>query len=110
MDRTEKLKMLNNLFTINNEIDAVVDAMRSTHNPDPSCGLYNAVFGALDVAIKATAAAIGDDEEWVWWMVHENECGHRGHEAGYTNALKPIRTAEDILDLIEEGNRANSEQ
>lgn len=99
--------MLNNLFTVNNELDAVVDAMRSTLNPDPSCGLYNAVFGALDVAIKATAAALGDDEEWVWWMVHENECGRNGHEAGYDNTLRPIRTAEDLLDLIED-NDANS--
>lgn len=110
MDRTEKLDMINDLFIAHDDIHRHIDALKSTLNPGPGCPLYNAVFELLNVAIMATAEALGDDEERVWWMVHENECGRRGHEAWYINALKPIRTAEDLLELIEEDNRANSEQ
>ena len=48
-----------------------------------------------------TSAAIGDTATWLDWFVHENDCGRKGHEAGYDNRVKPIRTAEDLIDLIE---------
>lgn len=104
MDRVKKLHMIDDLFAAHDEMHAALDSLKESLNPDPSCGLYSAAFGLLDVAVSATAAALGDNDGWLDWMIHENECGRRGHEAGYINALKPIRTAEDILDLIEEGN------
>ena len=58
---------------------------------------------------KATASAVGDNSEWLEWMIHENDCGRRGHEAGRQDAMKPIRTAKDILYIIEDNN-ASSEQ
>lgn len=101
MDRTEKLKMMNNLFTAIDAVHAQLDALRSTLNPDPGCALYNAVFELLNVAISSTSAAIGDSCEWLDWFVNENDCGRKEHEAGYEKRLKPIRTVEDLLALIE---------
>ena len=101
MTRAEKLKMLNDLFAAHDDIQRHIEALKSTLNPDPGCAFYESVFKLLDVAVNVTASAIGDNSEWLEWMVHENDCGRRGHEAGYTDQLKPIRTAEDLLDLIE---------
>ena len=104
MDRAEKLKMLNDLFTAHDDINLHIGALKATLNPDPGCAFYESVFKLLDVAVNATASALGDNSEWLVWMIYENECGRRGHEAGYDGQIKPIRTVEDLLDLIEEGN------
>ena len=109
MDRKTKLHMIDDLFAAHDAIYDQIDALKSTIDPDPGCALYEAIFGLLDVAIRATSAAIGDNIEWLEWMIYENDCGRKGHEAGRANTMRPIRTAEDILDLIED-NDANSEQ
>jgi hypothetical protein len=108
VNHQQKLERIRELFAAHDDVLAQLDALHPALNPDPGCELYSAIFGLLDVAINATAAALGDNSNWLEWMVNENECGRRGHEAGYSNALKPIRTAEDLLDLIED-NDANSE-
>lgn len=109
MTRAEKLDMINDLFIAHDDIHRHIDALKSTLNPDPGCALYDSVFKMIDVAVKATASALGDKSEWLDWMIYENDCGHKGHEAGRVCTFRPIRTAEDILDIIED-NDVNSEQ
>ena len=99
--RQQKIHLLDDLIAAHDAVHAQMDALKLTINPDPGCLLYNAVFELLEVAISSTATAIGDEGTWLDWFVHENDCGRKGHEAGYDNRVKPIRTAEDLLDLIE---------
>ena len=104
MDRRTKLHMLDDLFAAHDDLHAQLNALRPVLNPDPGCELYSAIFVLLDVAINATAAAIGDKSNWLDWMVHENDCGRKGHEAGFINDMRQIKSAEDLLYLIEEVN------
>ena len=104
MDRAKKLHMIDDLFAAHDDVQAQLDALRPALNPDPGCELYSAIFVLLDVAISATAAAIGDNSEWLEWMVHENDCGRKAYEAGHINDMRKIQSAEDILYLIEEVN------
>lgn len=99
--RQQKLHLIDDLLAAHDAVHAQLDALKLTVNPDPGCRLYSAIFELLETAIAATSAAIGDNNKWIDWFIHDNECGRRGHEAGYTDQLKPIKTAEDILDLIE---------
>ena len=101
LTRQQKLHLLDDLIAAHDSLIAQLDALKPTLNPDPGSPFFSAAFELSNVAIKATAAAIGDRYEWVDWYVIENDCGRRGNEAGYTDQLKPIRTAEDLLDLIE---------
>ena len=107
--RAEKIDMINDLFLAHDDIYRHIDALKSTLNPDPGCALYESIFKLLDVAVNATSLALGDNGEWLEWMIYENDCGHKGPEAGYINEMRPIRTAEDLLQLIED-DYANSEQ
>ena len=109
MTRAEKLKMLNDLFLDNDAMQEQINKLNSLFMPAPECGLYETMFALFDTAVSATEAAIGDSHKWVEWMIFENDCGRNGYEAGYSDAMRPIRTAEDILDIIEDNN-ANSEQ
>ena len=101
LTRKQKLHLIDDLIAAHDAVHAQMDALKPTLDPDPGSPFYTAVFELLETAIAATAAAIGDTASWIDWYVHDNDCGRRGHEAGYDGQLKPIRTAEDLIDLIE---------
>ena len=48
---------------------------------------------------------IGDDSNWLDWFIFENDCGEKAMEAGYDKNLKPIKTIDDLIELIEEGGK-----
>ena len=104
MNHQQKLERISELFAAIDAVHAQLDALRPTLSPDPGCSLYEAVFALEHQAVCSTAYAVGDTGDWLDWMVNENDMGRRGHEAGYSAAMRPIRTAADLLALIEEGN------
>lgn len=101
LTRKQKAQLIDTLIAAHDAAHAQMAALKRVLDPDPGCPWYDAAFGMLNVAIKATAAAIGDKYDWIDWYVIENDCGRKGQEAGYTDNIKPIRTVEDLLDLIE---------
>jgi hypothetical protein len=109
MTRAEKIDMLNNLFLSHDGVIRHINTLSGVLSPDPGCAFYEAIFKLLDIAVNATEVSLGDTAHWVNWMVYENDCGHRGHEAGYTGNTKPIRTADDLLQLIEDNSNADTE-
>ena len=103
LTRKQKAQLIDTLIAAHDAAHEQIDALKLTLDPNPGCSLYTAVFELIDVAILAAASAIGDSAgEWLDWFVHDNDCGRKAHEAGYDNRLRPIRTVEDLLDLIEE--------
>ena len=103
MTRQQKLHLIDDLIAAHDAVHAQLDALRGSINPDPGCPLYNSIFELLNVAIVSTSAATGDNGEWIDWFINENDCGRKAYEAGYEGRLRPIRTVEDLLDLIEQG-------
>ena len=102
LTRKQKAQLIDTLIAAHDAVHAQMDALKLAIDPNPGCPLYTAVFELLNVAIMATAEAIGGSAgEWLDWFVHDNDCGRKAYEAGYDNRLRPIRTVEDLLDLIE---------
>ena len=101
LTRKQKLYLVGDLIAAHDAVHAQMDALKPTLDPDPGSPFYTAVFELLETAIAATAAAVGDTADWLDWFVHDNDCGRKGNEAGYSDRLKPIRTVEDLLDLVE---------
>ena len=105
LTRKQKAQLIDTLIAAHDAAHAQMDALKLALDPNPGCPLYTAVFELIDVAILAAASAIGDSAgEWLDWFVHDNDCGRKAYEAGYNDNLKPIRTVEDLLDLIEQGD------
>ena len=40
-------------------------------------------------------------ECWLAWYIWENGCGKDGRKVGYKDSMKPIRTLDDLLDVME---------
>ena len=63
--------------------------------------LYRFVDDLVNDQIQLVAALIGDTKEGLDWFIYENECGEKGHEAGFEGNMRSIKTAEDYLWLVE---------
>ena len=81
----------------NETLQPVIDAM-ALCGEDP---ITNTVWQLQTDLTRAYAALIGDAFESMSWYASENDMGRQGREAGISGTLRPIRTAEDLLWLIE---------
>lgn len=78
-------------------IQPVIDLLRLT-GEDP---ITNTVWQLQTDLTHAYAALLDDAFESLAWHAAENDMGAKGREAGIGPDLRPIRTAEDLLWLIE---------
>lgn len=87
------------------EREMLLDKIQELFGFGDGCVFYDTIFQLEDFALKIAADNIGDKSEWLDWFVYENDCGEKGHTAGYDGNTKPIKTIDDLLELIEEDNK-----
>lgn len=78
-------------------IQPVIDALKLC-GEDP---ITNTVWQLQTDLTRAYAALLDDAFESLAWHAAENDMGAKGREAGIGSDVRPIRTAEDLLWLIE---------
>lgn len=81
----------------NETIQPVIDAL-ALCGEDP---ITNTVWQLQGDLTRAYAEILDDAFESLNWYAIENDMGRNGMEAGVAESLRPIRTAEDLLWLIE---------
>ncbi len=101
MSRDEKLAHIqawhDAMTRADEAIQPVIDALKLCGD-DP---ITNTVWQLQTDLTRAYAALIDDALESLSWFACENDMGRKGMEAGVAGSLRPIRTAEDLLWLIE---------
>lgn len=79
------------------------EELSGTLADSPLVDVMDLVFSAYT---RTLAELLGDDEighlDWFWL---ENDMGKAEHEAGYDDDIRPIKTLDDLVWLIEEGNK-----
>ena len=78
-------------------IQPVIDALKLCGD-DP---ITNTVWQLQTDLTRAYAALLDDAFESLAWHAAENDMGAKGRVAGIGSDVRPIRTAEDLLWLIE---------
>lgn len=78
-------------------IQPVIDALKLC-GEDP---ITNTVWQLQTDLTRAYAEILDDALESLSWYASENDMGAKGREAGIGSDVRPIRTAEDLLWLIE---------
>ena len=78
-------------------IQPVIDALKLC-GEDP---ITNTVWQLQTDLTRAYAEILDDALESLSWFACENDMGRKGMEAGVAGEMRPIRTVEDLLWLIE---------
>lgn len=50
--------------------------------------------------IELLEDVFGDKSSWIQWFIFENDWGARAMEAGFKDNMLPIKTTEDLYDLM----------
>lgn len=78
-------------------IQPVIDALKLC-GEDP---ITNTVWQLQTDLTRAYAALLDDAFESLAWYAGDNDMGAKGMQAGVAGEMRPIRTVEDLLWLIE---------
>lgn len=101
MTRDEKLAHIHAWHDATTKADdslqPVIDAL-ALCGEDP---ITNTVWQLQTDLTRAYASLLDDAFESLAWFAGENDMGRKGMEAGVAGSLRPIRTVEDLLWLIE---------
>lgn len=104
-----KLEVLQRWEKAIKQADDHFDALTNLMGIHPEGQTLSAVYAMQDALTKATAELVGDSHEWLVWYWTENDMGARGHQAGPEGCMRPIRSLQDLIWLIDhEQQQANS--
>ena len=101
MTHADKVKQINTLVSSYRKLDSVLDSLNASVGLDLDSPLFTVSWATFQLALTTTATLIGDKAEWLDWYIYENDCGDKGYEAGPKEAMRSIRSVEDLLWLIE---------
>jgi len=108
LDRETTKSRIESIIEQKKAFEAVTSAM-GLQAESPLNEAFYSIFRTAFIAIEHAATGespIKDEvgnEGWLEWFIYENDCGGRGYGAGYDGNMKPVKTIDDILDLMEEG-------
>ena len=70
----------------------------------PENHVFKTVWQIFESYTQALELALGDSGGWMSFYKDENAMGRNGLEAGYDGKTKPIKTLNDLLELIQESH------
>jgi hypothetical protein len=98
------LEQLTKLIYEYKELDDACIAARKAGCLEIEGRLQNAIWTSIETVIS-----FFDPEGWIMWYILENEYGTKGYDAGYKGDMKPIKTPEDLLQLMNKGTELESD-
>jgi len=103
MTRSEKIAAVNQWVQCFNNLQETYDKGYALLKCDPDSPWANAMFNTFEAYTQILAKLLGDKDEWLNWYIWENKAGKAGFEAKAASwkRAKKIKTAEDLLNLIE---------
>jgi len=108
MTRDDKRNAIQRVVVARLALDAQLHALGDLVGSPIGSPLWDVVEKTFDALLDTTATLIGDTGapdghgNWLSWWVWDNDCGQAGLAAGYDGNLRPIKTPDDLLDMIEE--------
>jgi hypothetical protein len=101
MTREEKLKLLEGWKKCHDDNEALLESMKPIFGYLVESHIFKQLWSSFNYLTLVTETLLGSESEWLDWYCWENDMGKKGLEAGYDKNIKPIKSLNDLLDLIE---------
>ncbi|GAB4059234.1 hypothetical protein [Uliginosibacterium sediminicola] len=100
--RAQCIALLTEWQGVIEELNAQHAVLRKALLVQLECPVIAAANTLVSSYTQAVSVIVGCDvaDDWLEWYALENDFGRKGFEAGYDGKLRPIRTLQDLLDLI----------
>jgi hypothetical protein len=96
----EQIKYKIRMLTIvKSEIDSTFDKMVELTGMSLDSELGQLIYTPFNMYMR-TLDAISNNSQWLAWFVWDNDCGSKGLAAGINGDINPIKTVDDLFELI----------
>ena len=100
MTDKQALNLLETWLDHYNDVNKVFDKLDDLTGSAPDSKLQNPVWQMFQAYTGVVSALIGDDGEWLYWYLYDNEQGKREMEAEVNGKTRKIKTLKDLLKVI----------
>jgi hypothetical protein len=107
IDHKYKIRLIQTAISEYKAMNDAGDKMNQLFGILSDCKAMLPFWVQFDSYLKVLSELVGDKDKWIEWYIFENDCGKKAFEAGYDKKLKPIKTASQLVQLIEEGIKRN---
>lgn len=101
MTHEEKIKLLTEWESHHTGLKAIFGSLKVVTGDSPDNELTEKIWKLFDSYTDCVAQKVGDFWGSLSWYCWENDMGKDGKPAGMQDGLRPIKTLEDLLWLIE---------
>lgn len=109
MAKENKKKYISNLLESHKKLDlAFEDIFKIFGSGVIESEFWESIYSTFDTHLQTVKDVVGDKDDWIEWYLYDNDYGKKEFEAGYDSNLKPVKTIDDLLELIELGNNRDS--
>lgn len=107
----QKIDLLQKWQASYQRIISAMEALHAVVGVKPESQLHKAVSMMFSDYTSALQRQLGDGNGWLWWYCYDNEMGRKGlHMQPAGRRMRPIRTLEDLVWLIEAESDNEGEQ
>ena len=105
-DNSTAIYRLKEWEELHDELKAIQYGIEKMFGCHPESQFYDTTWRVFDAYTIALAETLGDKGgDWMQWYCAENEMGASGHSAGYDGKTKPIKTMNNLYELILQGRK-----
>lgn len=101
MTRQKKLKLLQNWKQCHDNILTLMESLEPAFGSLINSKLSEQLWHNFYILTETTEKFLGSDYNWLEWYCWDNQMGEKRLDAGYGRKMKPIKTLDDLLDLLE---------
>lgn len=104
-DKENTLALLGDWQAHHAAVEKLMDGITSSIGLDIDGPMFDTVWKLFAAYTGAMAVDVGDHGEWLEWYRAENEMGAKALAAGYDGVRNPVKTLDDLFDLIAESRK-----
>lgn len=102
MNDKQLIERLVNRYKRNRKVAEQLDCLFEGSNDSP---VLEAIWGTFQELSDMVTEKLSDHDGWIGWFIWENDCGAKGLSAKVNGVTKNIRTINELLWAINEGNK-----
>ena len=101
MNQQQRLALLTTAISRYHEFDKLETELVKLFGAQPDSQVMKQFAANLDALFHATQAALGDQNDRLFWYVYDTNCGAHNNKVMVHSLVTTIHTLEDLLFLID---------
>lgn len=97
MDKEQFIKLMSEIIKYNKKLDELYESVDDLFGGCDTL-MYKT---SMDGIIKIISEIVGDEDEWIFWYMYDNDYGGGNNKVFIEGKEVPLKTLEDLWNVIQ---------